>query len=193
MSIIWDYNYHIAERIRDLTGNQTIDLFSILIAEYAAYLIPLTLVALWFLRGKNRKDSLFVFTATILSIEISYIIGELYYHPRPFEMYDTLLSRVPQNTFPSQHAATLFPFSFAFLYRNRIKLGSFFLALGLINSFTRIYVGFHFPLDIMAGIIIGLFSLAVIMQIEPYIEKLSDQTVKWEKHILNKLKQIYRS
>jgi len=187
-STLMNLNYYLAEKVRELAEISTlIDYVMVVLAEYGAYLLPITLIILFLLRGKHRKDSLFVFFTTILAIEISYIVSELYYHPRPFEMYDTLLSRVPQNTFPSQHASTLFPFAFALLYRNKKTLGIFFLAWASINAFARIYVGFHFPLDIVAGIIIGILSVGILKQLEVYMDNFSEWTEKKQNLLQDKL------
>ncbi len=190
-SIVMSWNYFLAEKIRDFAGfSEILDMFVIFIAEYSSYLIPVTLVIL-FLRGKkDRKDSIFVFLVTIIAIEISYIVSELYYHPRPFELYETLLSRVPQNTFPSQHAATFYAFAFAFLYRQRLKIGVFFVTLSVINSLARIYVGFHFPLDIIAGAVIGIIALLALSKLEKYVEDFSEWTEKLQKNIVKYLKRL---
>lgn len=177
-------NQEIAAYIRSF-AEQTgyLDYLMIILAEYGAYVIPPTLVVMFLLKGKNRSDSLFIFFLTVLSIEISYIVSSQVYFPRPFELYETLLSRVPQNTFPSQHAATLFAFTSGFIYKKRKKLALIFFTITLLNTFARIFVGFHFPLDILAGIATSFIALGVMILLENSVNKMSEWTEEKQKQI----------
>lgn len=60
----------------------------------------------------------------------------------------------------SAHAANSFAIaSFFFLFlKNRIKYFGFFLLIwALFVAYSRIYIGVHFPLDVLTGIFIGSF------------------------------------
>ena len=58
------------------------------------------------------------------------------------------------NSFPSGHAATSFAGAviLAFLIRRAIPL---LFLLAVLISFSRIYVGVHYPLDVLGGAAIG--------------------------------------
>ncbi len=58
--------------------------------------------------------------------------------------------------FPSCHGANTFGLAFivAYIFKNR-WLTTFFMLWAAINSYTRIYLGLHFPGDILAGAFIG--------------------------------------
>jgi undecaprenyl-diphosphatase len=77
--------------------------------------------------------------------------------PRPFVRYpepDVLVPRPLDASFPSGHAATSFAaatiLSFAFP-----KWTPAFLLLATAIAFSRVYVGVHYPLDVIAGAALG--------------------------------------
>ncbi|MGB5821659.1 MAG: phosphatase PAP2 family protein [Saonia sp.] len=59
----------------------------------------------------------------------------------------------------SAHAANSFAtaFFFAYLFRTTYKyIGVFLILWAFFVSYSRIYIGVHFPLDVVSGILIGL-------------------------------------
>lgn len=184
-----DLNYALAGAIREFANIEYLTGFIVASAEYGAYFIPPVLVYLFLRAGTDRFDSLFVFFTTVLSIQLSHLAGLLYYHPRPFVIYETLLTAYPDNSFPSQHAATMFAFAAAFTYRKRYKISTFFISLAVLNSFARISVGFHFPIDIIGGIIISAIALYLLTKLEKYVKQLSDYLDLQQTKIISKLKE----
>jgi undecaprenyl-diphosphatase len=77
--------------------------------------------------------------------------------PRPFEVLpeaDPLMGGTVGNAFPSGHAAT----SAAGAVALALLVRRFVPALALLAaaiSFSRIYVGVHYPLDVVAGAALG--------------------------------------
>jgi membrane-associated phospholipid phosphatase len=76
------------------------------------------------------------------------------------------------NSFPSGHTATaftLFLVSVYFFPNKKVLMGVGLYAL--ICSYSRIYLGQHFPLDIAGGIIAALLSVALSIQIRKKLIK----------------------
>lgn len=67
--------------------------------------------------------------------------------------------------FPSCHAANSFGLAFLVLFIFRHRLLSFFILLwATVNSYSRVYIGVHYPGDLLAGMLVGL-SGAILLYI----------------------------
>jgi len=160
-----------------------IDSFMRLIAS--DYLIPLSmtlvLFVLWFIgpdperRERNQKAVMVTFTAVGFACLIVKIIDLFYDRLRPFELYATgevkMLFYTPTDpSFPANMVAVAFAFAMGTWLLNR-KLGWILFIPAVLVAFGRVYVGVHFPLDVIAGAAIGIVvtfaARFVIRSLEP--------------------------
>ena len=151
----------------------------------------LVLLALWFgtrkihQREKNQKAimgasvSLGVATGTVR------IFNLFYFTPRPFtELPTNLLFYQPTDpSFPSHSAAVIFAIAVAILLADR-KAGIFLLFLAFLVGFARIYVGIHYPLDILGGVAIGALSALLIFTLIRLLEP-------WPSRLLGLIRRFY--
>lgn len=152
---------YIFEKINSFAGRyQWLDLIGILFSWYAGY--ALVGAALIFLTLKyGRRNFVTVCGAlvagSIARLGVTEIIRFFYDRPRPFEVLDIiqLIRRDSGHSFPSGHAAFFFAFSYMIWARNRI-LGIVFFVVSALIGFGRIFVGFHWPLDVLGGALIGI-------------------------------------
>jgi undecaprenyl-diphosphatase len=105
--------------------------------------------------------ALCVWTADLLTMGLKPLIDR----PRPFETHpevDPLLGGTLGSSMPSGHAATSFAGAVILggLYRPGLP---YFLVLAIAISYSRVYLGVHYPFDVMAGAALGAaVSLAAL-------------------------------
>lgn len=100
----------------------------------------------------------------LLAMAVTYVIRQFWYQPRPFVvgLGQQLLPHEPTASFPSFHATFLFSIGLALLSFsvNRV-LAIVVLCLGLLTAWARIYLGVHYPFDIIAAFFVaGLATFA---------------------------------
>lgn len=161
------------EAIQSLTGIGVIDQSMMFFAEYLVVLIPLTLVYLWFQQRRGKHDSILTFGATVTGVVVAYAMGLLYSHQNPSVTYETLVSaNAAENAFPSQHTAAVFAAAWPLIARERKKLGYLMVAAAVITGFARIYIGEHWPVDVLGAVVASLAGLVVVYLGEDHVELL---------------------
>lgn len=135
--------------------------FAIFIANDLLYCMILLFAWFW-LRGNydTKKQILKAFIFTSIAILISQCISHVYYHPRPFvmEVGRTLIYHAPNGSFPSDHMLIFSSIAFSYLFSAQRKLGVFLLIMAWLVAWSRVYLGVHFPLDMLGAFLLA-FSL----------------------------------
>lgn len=126
---------------------------------------------------KTRKAGIMSAVALLGSLIINNnIVKNIVQRPRPFVTFTDLQIIIPtpsEFSFPSGHTSSSFAAAAVF-YRNlpkKIGLPSVILA-GLIG-FSRLYVGVHYPTDVIAGVLMGiLLSYLAEYLVNLFVKKL---------------------
>ena len=109
---------------------------------------------------KTRKVGITSAVALLLSLIINNnIIKNIVQRPRPFATFKELQIIVPipsEFSFPSGHTASSFAAASVFFRQLPKKLGLPSVILAGIIGFSRLYVGVHYPTDVIAGVIMGI-------------------------------------
>jgi len=139
-----------------------LDVAGIFFANYLAYLMVVAFLVLAYYEVGWRKKFYVLCEGALAVILARGILTELirlfYYHPRPFVVFNfTPLIAESGSSFPSGHMMLFFALAVTVWYVNR-AWGVWFLALSAVIGVARIYVGVHWPLDILGGAVIGLAS-----------------------------------
>lgn len=142
--------------------------FAIFIANDLLYCMIALFTWFW-LRGdyQIKKQILKAFIFTSIVIFISQCISHIYYHPRPFVMDvgRTLIYHSPNGSFPSDHMLIFSSIAFSYFFSTYRKLGIFLIMLAWLVAWSRIYVGVHFPLDMLGAFVLAfalnLFGLTL--------------------------------
>ncbi|MDR3369768.1 undecaprenyl-diphosphatase [Rhodoferax sp.] len=133
-----------------------------MLAEQVIWLVPLALIIGWF-HGSDRTRMLMLeATASGLAgLLINQVIGLFWQHPRPFMvgLGHTFIPHVADSSFPSDHLTLIWSIAFSFLMHQRPRFAGVLLALlGLPVAWARIYLGVHFPLDMVGAALVALIS-----------------------------------
>ena len=110
---------------------------------------------------KTRKIGMISAMALIGSLLINNeLIKNLVKRPRPFVTFTDLQIIIPtpsQYSFPSGHTSSSFAAAAVFYRHLPKKLGVPSVILAGLIGFSRLYVGVHYPTDVFAGVVMGIF------------------------------------
>ena len=109
---------------------------------------------------KTRKAGIMSGIALIGSLLINnQLIKNLVQRPRPFVKFTDLQIIIPtpsEFSFPSGHTASSFAAASVFYRHLPKKLGIPSVILAGLIGFSRLYVGVHYPTDVIAGVLMGI-------------------------------------
>ncbi|MBI4363537.1 MAG: phosphatase PAP2 family protein [Candidatus Doudnabacteria bacterium] len=121
--------------------------------DYFLYLFTAVIALLWLNQALRQRVYLALGSALIARGLVVEIIKRLAARPRPFELSDAGAS------FPSGHTTIYFVFAFAFY---GTKYFWPFLFLAIAGSVARVFIGVHYPFDILAGAAIGVVAVFLL-------------------------------
>lgn len=153
------------------------DWIGVFLAQYLPYVLVLGFLYLVFKESGSRRR-IYVFCEGALAVILgrgifTEFIRFFYHHARPFDVYgfSPLISE-SGNSFPSGHMAFFFALAVVVHYVNR-RWGIWYFVLSAVVGVARIYVGVHWPLDIIGGVVVGLIAgFAVHALLKEYGEKI---------------------
>ena len=93
---------------------------------------------------------------------------------RPYELIPGLQCIVPladDFSFPSGHATNSLACGWVLFRKTPKKYGVPALILAILISLSRLYVGIHYPTDVLGGVVIGICSAVLAMWLVPRLEK----------------------
>lgn len=155
-----------------------LDAVGIFLAHYLPYVLVASLILflLWDFK-KYWKVVLGGLISAALGWAIVGLGRLLFFVARPFvsEQVNLLLPHPTTSSFPSAHATIFFALAFFLFFQNK-KAGTLFLVLSFLIGLARVFCGLHWPIDILAGILLGLASAFIIKEI--FYRKTKQQTAQ---------------
>jgi len=130
------------------------------------------LIALIFFVIKEKKRAIGVLVVVVIAVALSDLIAYRIikplvgrYRPCHPEFFvdggNFLIGMKTSFSFPSNHAMNMFTAATVFsCFYN--KYAGYFFGFAVLIGFSRIYVGVHFPLDIIGGVVFGMIVGTVV-------------------------------
>ncbi|MBU4360443.1 phosphatase PAP2 family protein [Candidatus Parcubacteria bacterium] len=180
MQYILNLDYQIFQAINSLSGKwQVLDWFGIFCAKYLIWIMFLVFVIWWIKLAKTRssedwpvegKRKWLIFGSVGLPVVLSFFINQLLamirFRDRPFLNLNIskLVEPLSEKSFPSDHSAMAFAIAVAVYFHNK-KLGEILLVLAFLVALGRVYTGVHYPIDVVAGAIVGTVLSVIFYKI----------------------------
>lgn len=121
-----------------------------------------------FLQIKNKaKEIALVFFSALSAYIFSSILKHFIFSPRPFLVFENikpLFLHGGVDSFPSGHATFFGALAFSLFLRHK-RIGILYIFIAVIISLARVISGIHFPLDILAGWILGVIIALIFDKI----------------------------
>ena len=129
--------------------------------------IWLVICAVLLIQKKQRQNGLLLLAGLALCTIINtFVLKNLITRPRPFEVLTQLTLLIPPPSgfsFPSGHAASSFAAAFT-LTRSYGRRGAVSYIPAVLIAVSRVYIGVHYPSDIIAGAVIGTVCALLVVR-----------------------------
>lgn len=138
-----------------------------LLAEWPLYAaLGLTAWQLWRRRDGVAAMRLIIAFGTAIVIEA--LISTFAYHPRPFAagFGPAWMSHAANNSMPSTHVTLTWIMAITLAIRKQRWISLALFALGCLLAWARIYVGIHWPADMVGAAVSACLSVALACAIE---------------------------
>ena len=144
--------------------NAILDKVMIFFSNDVPYIFMAVIVVIFILgiienKEESRKVAVNTVVITVINLIINLIIRSIFHINRPFvnNNVNLLVSHDTASSFPSNHATGTMSIAVGLNKYNKI-LGVMMTILSIIVGFSRVYVGDHYPIDIIGSYIIVLIT-----------------------------------
>ncbi|WP_175990356.1 undecaprenyl-diphosphatase [Bacillus sp. Marseille-Q1617] len=144
-------------------GSAPIDWLMIFLSKKVRYVYIVVLIFMWFRNEEYRKVGWNAIMSSGMCLFLHTLIKLFYFKPRPFvkRRVGILIPSKMDSSFPSKHTLLVFAVSTSIYLYDR-ALGSLMWLLSLLTGFSRIWVGHHYPSDIIgSAFMASMISLIV--------------------------------
>ena len=132
----------------------------------ASFTITCALFLTWFTKGELSRVGLQSLIALAASHIIAVLIKRKVRRDRPFRKLEQVkVGKFPLKdySFPSGHTTAIFALVTPFMLVSSTPVILALIGLGLLVAVSRIYWGYHYPIDCAAGGMIGFFTAVLVV------------------------------
>ena len=144
-------------------------LFKVITTLGAEQVFLLLLPLVFWCLDKRRGARLGVLL--MLSAYVNHALKDLFGRPRPSPNRIKVMAEEISPGLPSGHSqnsVAVYGFLAAWMHRPRAWVGAGLIVFGV--GLSRIYLGVHFPSDVLGGWLVGIVLLAIYLRVEPEVE-----------------------
>ena len=172
LDLLHTIDYSILFWIHANLSSVALDISMPFITDEQNWRIPITLLifVLGFKTGTKGKLCLgiLIISLALTDAICGHILKPFFERIRPSHLnldgINLIVSKGGKWSMPSNHAANMFSLATVLSYfYKRFRLSLF--ALAIIIAFSRVYVGVHYPLDVIFGAIIGYILSWIVLSI----------------------------
>ncbi len=152
------------------------------LAKFMPFLFIFILIYLWFKSVAYKNIVLLTSYAVVLGLVINRIVSTIYFHDRPFakNLGTPLISHSADASFPSDHTTFLMTIAFSMLFYKKTRVYGYVLALlGLLGGISRVFVGIHFPFDILGSVIVAFMSAGLVFLLRDKLDRVNKNVIKF--------------
>ena len=146
-----------------------------MLAASPVIIAPALLAWLWVRRPDRRRAGLLAVALGALAGQAAnLLLGAMWFEPRPFMVGigHTLLDHAADNGFPSDHSTLMFAQGTGLVLTGAARVAGVAVGLaGLGVAWARVYLGVHFPVDVLTGILVGGVAGWVARLIQPLLHR----------------------
>lgn len=151
-----------------------------LYAQYGVLLFAGALLAGWWTARANPNHrmmaaALWAPAGALLALGLNQPLGRIVHEARPYAVLPHVLVLVARShdfSFPSDHAVMAGAVAAGVLLTHR-RFGLITLAAAVVLAFARVYVGAHFPLDVIAGLLVGaVVTVGTYLVVRPVLVRI---------------------
>lgn len=159
-------NLHLFELINASPGLERGQLWlSIILAQWLIALVPVGMTLAW-IQGDcvARRELLEMLLASAIALAAAQVVTHAWPQPRPFALHlgTQYIGHGAGPGLPSDHVTVFWSLALAALSTRRFAVWCFpLLATGLAVGWSRVFLGVHFPFDVLAALPVATLGALV--------------------------------
>lgn len=135
---------------------------------------PVLVAALWVWGAPSGRGALIAVAGAVIAAQgVNMALGLLWFEPRPFmvSVGHTLVAHVADNGFPSDHATLVWTLGAGLAVTGAApRWGTAVCLYGAAVAWSRIWLGVHFPIDMLASASVGVLMGGCSRAVTPVVD-----------------------